>query len=192
MSRPNKTAPVVNEAKVVTFDSTQQQVAVYHPRDPNEVRARRPTANATHKKETRSLCQQHNTTSPPRKPYFTRPFPFLFFGCLRFVSLQADLTIALPSPHDNEPHRTLCISHASRLTSPPPNAPTPAPTVLITTHKNTLHNRDGRATPSRISRRSSHTLPKPCPSRQGSSPSTSSPSPPLPAQLASRCVPVYN
>eukprot|EP00227_Mantoniella_beaufortii_P012612 CAMPEP_0197575746 /NCGR_PEP_ID=MMETSP1326-20131121/1034_1 /TAXON_ID=1155430 /ORGANISM="Genus nov. species nov., Strain RCC2288" /LENGTH=146 /DNA_ID=CAMNT_0043138563 /DNA_START=190 /DNA_END=627 /DNA_ORIENTATION=- len=38
MSRPTKNAPVVNEAKVVTFDSTQQQVAVYTKRDPNEGR----------------------------------------------------------------------------------------------------------------------------------------------------------
>ena len=38
MSRRGDAGPVANVAKVVTLESTQRQVAVYNPSDPNEVR----------------------------------------------------------------------------------------------------------------------------------------------------------
>ena len=38
MSRRGDTGPAANVAKVVTLESTQRQVAVYNPSDPNEVR----------------------------------------------------------------------------------------------------------------------------------------------------------
>lgn len=38
MSRRGDAGPAANVAKVVTLESTQRQVAVYNPSDPNEVR----------------------------------------------------------------------------------------------------------------------------------------------------------
>lgn len=72
MSRRGDAGPAANVAKVVTLESTQRQVAVYNPSDPNEVRDP-PIPN-----ESRAHARRPNLapTSPqprPARPVSTHP-----------------------------------------------------------------------------------------------------------------------
>lgn len=63
MSRRGDAGPAANVAKVVTLESTQRQVAVYNPSDPNEVREDPPIPN-----ESRERAARRVAPTSPRAP----------------------------------------------------------------------------------------------------------------------------